>query len=52
MTRNLKDDMKKNLCQRSDFQLDVAFHKSFLSAGNMPLSFLRDVFQHNGLISS
>lgn len=30
--------------------LDRAFHRSYLEAGNMPLTFLRKVFEHKGLL--
>jgi len=31
-------------------ELDKTFHKVYLEAGNMPLSFLRRVFEHNKLL--
>ena len=31
--------------------LDRAFHAAYLEAGNMPVSFLRRVFQHQGLLA-
>ena len=32
------------------FELDRMFHKIFLEAGNIPVVFLRDVFEHKGLL--
>jgi len=32
-------------------ELDRRFHRIFLEAGNMPVSFLRRVYEHDGLIS-
>jgi uncharacterized protein (DUF885 family) len=47
----LKRDMQQargGLAQDAD--LDRAFHTIYLESGNMPLSFLRRVFQHHGAI--
>jgi hypothetical protein len=32
-------------------ELDRAFHKAFLEAGNMPMAFMRRVMEHEGLLS-
>lgn len=45
----LKDDMAAT-GGASGLELDRAFHAAFLSAGNMPLSFLRRLFQQRGLV--
>lgn len=33
-----------------DLELDRAFHRVYLEAGNMPVSFLRRVYRHQGLL--
>ncbi len=35
----------------SGLELDRAFHQVYLESGNMPVSFLRRVYQHRGLLS-
>ena len=47
--------LKRDLIEASrgrleGFELDRAFHRAFLEAGNMPVSYLRRVFQDQGLL--
>ncbi len=47
----LKSDLvtcQKGRCEGRD--LDQLFHKAYMKAGSMPLSFLRKLFEHDGLI--
>lgn len=47
----LKKDLKKAQAGKlSALEIDRLFHKFYLESGNMPLSFLRKVFQHNNLL--
>lgn len=47
----LKGDLERAQAGRVDgVELDRLFHKTFLEAGNMPVPFLRRVFEHQGLI--
>ncbi len=47
----LKRDLEGAQAGRCDgVELDRLFHKTFLEAGNMPMPFLRRVFEHQGLI--
>lgn len=44
----LKSDLAKaQKGQLEDIELDKVFHKVYLESGNMPLNFLRRVFEHN-----
>ncbi len=47
---DLKRDTKKAQSDRSSADVDRAFHRTFLEAGNMPVTFLRRVFRHRGLV--
>jgi uncharacterized protein (DUF885 family) len=48
----LKNDIARSQQGRlSGDELDRAFHRAFLEAGNMPVSFLRRIFRHQGLLS-
>ena len=48
---NLKRDVEKaNTRQLGARDLDRVFHRTFLEAGNMPVSFLRRVFANEGLL--
>lgn len=48
----LKEDVVKAQKGRLEkFELDKAFHKIYLEAGNMPLTFLRRVFEHRQMLS-
>ena len=48
---NLKRDVEKANTRRLGARdLDRAFHRTFLEAGNMPVSFLRRVFANEGLL--
>ena len=47
----LKEDLIKAQKGRLEtFELDKIFHKIYLEAGNMPLTFLRRVFEHRQLV--
>ncbi|MBP2625833.1 MAG: hypothetical protein H6Q68_544 [Firmicutes bacterium] len=47
----LKSDLAKaQKGQLDDIELDKVFHKVYLESGNMPLSFLRRIFEHNKLL--
>lgn len=47
----LKHDMERAQARKQDRQrLDYDFHRLYLESGNMPLSFLRRVFKHHGMI--
>jgi uncharacterized protein (DUF885 family) len=48
-------DLKREMAQQSDLpalDVDRRFHTLYLQSGNMPLSFLRRVFVHEGLIDA
>jgi uncharacterized protein (DUF885 family) len=48
---DLKRDVQRALAgQRSDLEIDRLFHRTYLQSGNMPVSFLRRVFQHEGVL--
>ena len=47
----LKSDLAKaQKGQLEGIELDKVFHKVYLESGNMPLTFLRRVFEHNNLL--
>ena len=50
MTWQLKKDMQSKKCDLSEKEQDILFHTTYLESGNMPLSYLRDVFAEKGLI--
>ena len=50
MVWELKRDVER-ACAESGLGLDRRFHRVYLSAGNMPLTFLRRVFRREGMLS-
>ncbi len=49
---DLKRDMARHRAELSATERDRLFHRSYLEAGNMPLSFLRRVFAHHDLVAA
>ncbi|MEL6343642.1 MAG: DUF885 family protein, partial [Myxococcota bacterium] len=47
----LKRDVQAAKSGEDTLDIDRAFHRTFLEAGNMPMSFVRRVFAHQGLIA-
>jgi len=45
-----KDLAKAQIGKMEGIELDKVFHKVYLESGNMPLTFLRRVFEHNKLL--
>ncbi len=52
MTWALKADMQKHLSGQVSREVDIAFHRAYLEAGNMPLAMLRRVFEQQGLVAA
>ncbi len=51
LVKELKRDMAETQKGRLDgLDLDRRFHETYLTAGNMPVTYLRRVFRHQGLV--
>jgi len=48
---SLKRDVVAANPEREPIDLDRTFHRIYLQSGNMPVRFLRRVFEHQGLLS-
>ncbi len=48
---DLKREVERHCPELDARERDRLFHRSYLEAGNMPLSFLRRVFVHNNLVA-
>jgi hypothetical protein len=52
LAKRLRADVGSAASERSGAQSDRLFFEKYLASGNMPLSFLRRVFAHEGLIAN
>jgi uncharacterized protein (DUF885 family) len=48
----LKEDVTRHLGTRDAATVDQQFHQAFLQAGNMPVSFMRELFRKQNLLES